>query len=97
MNLEGKAAIITGGGTGVGRAAAMLLAEQGCAVLVNYSRSREGAEETAAECEKRGVKALAYRADGQKQRARELLADLRARGGGREDVRAQVDEALATL
>jgi NAD(P)-dependent dehydrogenase (short-subunit alcohol dehydrogenase family) len=63
MNLEGKAAIVTGGGTGVGRAAAMALARQGCSVLVNYSRSRDGAEAAAEECEKLGVKALAFRAD----------------------------------
>ena len=63
MNLEGNAAIVTGGGTGVGRQTAIRLAEQGCSVLVNYSRSREGAEQAAAECEKLGVKALAVRAD----------------------------------
>ena len=47
MELEGRAAIVTGGGTGVGRATAHLLADQGCDVLVNYSRSKAGAEETA--------------------------------------------------
>ncbi len=40
-----------------------MLAEQGCSVLVNYSRSREGAEKAAAECEKLGVKSIAVRAD----------------------------------
>lgn len=63
MNLEGNAAIVTGAGTGVGRQTALQLADQGCSVLVNYSRSREGAEQTAADCEKRGVKAIAVRAD----------------------------------
>jgi 3-oxoacyl-[acyl-carrier protein] reductase len=63
MDLEGRAAIVTGAGTGVGRETARKLAEQGCHVLVNYSRSREGAEETAAACEQLGVKALAVRAD----------------------------------
>jgi len=63
MNLEGRAAIVTGAGTGVGRETAIKLAKQGCSVLANYSRSREGAEATAAECEKLGVKALAVRAD----------------------------------
>jgi 3-oxoacyl-[acyl-carrier protein] reductase len=63
MNLSGKAAIVTGGGTGVGRATSLLLADQGCDVLVNYNRSQDGAEATAAECEKRGVKAIAVRAD----------------------------------
>jgi len=63
MELEGKAAIVTGAGTGVGSQTAIRLARQGCSVLVNYSRSREGAEKTAAECEKLGVKAIAVRAD----------------------------------
>jgi 3-oxoacyl-[acyl-carrier protein] reductase len=63
MKLEGGAAIVTGAGTGVGSQTARMLAEQGCAVLVNYSRSRDGAEKTAAACEKLGVKAIAVRAD----------------------------------
>jgi 3-oxoacyl-[acyl-carrier protein] reductase len=63
MELDGRAAIVTGAGTGVGRQTAIQLAEQGCSVLVNYSRSKAGAEETAAECERRGVKAIAVRAD----------------------------------
>ena len=37
MNVAGKAALITGGGTGVGRATALQLAKLGCSVLVNYS------------------------------------------------------------
>ena len=63
MQLEGKAAIVTGSSSGVGRATAHLLADQGCSVVVNYSRSREGAEKTAAECERRGVQAIVVQAD----------------------------------
>ena len=63
MDLDGRAAIVTGAGTGVGRETALRLAKQGCSVLLNYNRSREGAEEAAAECEKQGVKAIAVRAD----------------------------------
>ena len=63
MQLEGKAAIVTGSGTGVGRATALALAEQGCSVLVNYSRSKDAAEKVAAEAASKGVKALAVRAD----------------------------------
>jgi len=63
MDLQGKAAIVTGGGTGVGRATALRLAERGCSVLVNYSRSQEAAERTARECEAHGVRSLAFRAD----------------------------------
>ena len=63
MDVGGKAAIITGGGTGVGRATALGLARRGCSVLVNYSRSREDAEKTAAELSGLGVRALAFQAD----------------------------------
>lgn len=63
MNLEDKAAIVTGAGTGVGRATALALAERGCSVLVNYSRSEEAALAVVAEAEGHGVKALAFRAD----------------------------------
>jgi 3-oxoacyl-[acyl-carrier protein] reductase len=63
MNVQGKAAIVTGGGTGVGRATALALAERGCHVLINYSRSAEEAEQTAAEIRSRGVRGVAIQAD----------------------------------
>jgi 3-oxoacyl-[acyl-carrier protein] reductase len=63
MKLEGKAAIVTGGGTGVGAATAQALAERGCSVLVNYSRSKQGAEQTVAAVEAAGAKALAFQCD----------------------------------
>jgi 3-oxoacyl-[acyl-carrier protein] reductase len=63
VEIEGKAAIVTGAGTGVGRATALALAARGCSVVVNYSRSRVDAERTAAECSKLGVIALPYQAD----------------------------------
>src|SRR5687767_8336236 len=63
MDLQGKAAIVTGGGTGVGRATALSLARGGCSVLVNYSRSRDEAEQTAADIAALGVKGVAVQAD----------------------------------
>jgi 3-oxoacyl-[acyl-carrier protein] reductase len=63
MDLRDKAALVTGGGTGVGRATTLALAERGCAVVVNYSRSKDEAEETAAEARALGVEAFAYAAD----------------------------------
>jgi 3-oxoacyl-[acyl-carrier protein] reductase len=63
MELGGKAAIVTGGGTGVGRATALELARRGCGVLVNYSRSKEEAEGTAADARALGVRAVAVRGD----------------------------------
>ena len=63
MSIEGRAAIITGGGTGVGRATALGLAELGVNVAVNYSRSAEDAMSTADDCEAAGVQAVAIQAD----------------------------------
>jgi len=63
MNVEGKVALVTGGGTGVGRATALALAERGCHVAVNYSRSKAEAEATAADVERAGVRGIPVRAD----------------------------------
>ncbi|RMD85169.1 MAG: glucose 1-dehydrogenase [Candidatus Dadabacteria bacterium] len=63
MNLEGKAALVTGSAVGVGRAVVLDLARRGCNVVVNYSRSRQEAEQTAAEAERLGVRALCLQAD----------------------------------
>ena len=63
MEINGKAAIVTGGGTGVGRALVLRLAAAGCSVLVNYRRSRDDAEAVAKQAEALGVTALAFQAD----------------------------------
>jgi 3-oxoacyl-[acyl-carrier protein] reductase len=56
-------ALITGGGTGVGRATTLQLATRGYDVVVNYSRSRTDAEQTAAEARERGARALPLACD----------------------------------
>ncbi|MDH3753375.1 MAG: SDR family oxidoreductase [Acidimicrobiia bacterium] len=63
MELSGRAALVTGGGTGIGRATALQLASRGCSVAVNYSRSADAADETAALARDAGVDAIAVRGD----------------------------------
>lgn len=63
MDLSGKAGIVTGGATGVGRATAIALARRGCGVAVNYRRSKREAEETVREIEAAGGKCRAVQAD----------------------------------
>jgi 3-oxoacyl-[acyl-carrier protein] reductase len=86
MEIEGKAAIVTGGGTGVGRATALKLAQGGCSVLVNYSRSEAAAEEVAAEAAALGVKAIAHRADVSDDAACRAMAQAAQDAFGRLDV-----------
>jgi 3-oxoacyl-[acyl-carrier protein] reductase len=46
IDLSGKRAFVTGGGRGIGRATALLLARAGCRVAVGYRSRKEDAEET---------------------------------------------------
>jgi 3-oxoacyl-[acyl-carrier protein] reductase len=62
-NEEGKVAIITGSATGVGAAAAIMLAEKGINVVINYTRSKDDAEATAETCRAKGAEAITCQAD----------------------------------
>ncbi|MCK4721709.1 MAG: SDR family NAD(P)-dependent oxidoreductase, partial [Dehalococcoidia bacterium] len=55
MSLEGKLALVTGSGRGIGRATALKLASLGCDIIVNYFRRRETAENTAKDIQALGV------------------------------------------
>ena len=86
MNLQDKAAVVTGASRGVGRATALALARGGCSVLVNYSRSRNEAEATMAEVRALGVKALCFQADVSDDRACRAMMAAAAREFGRLDI-----------
>lgn len=63
MNLKDKVAIVTGAGSGIGRATALRLAAEGVNVIVNYSQSEEGALEVVENIMNDGGVAFPYRAD----------------------------------
>ncbi len=62
-NLNGKVALVTGGGRGIGRAIAVALARAGCDVAVSYRERRDDAASAADEIRKSGRKAAVLRAD----------------------------------
>jgi NAD(P)-dependent dehydrogenase (short-subunit alcohol dehydrogenase family) len=62
-NLNGKVALVTGGGRDVGGDIARSLAAEGAIVAVNYSRSQAEAEAVVRSIEATGGKAKAYKAD----------------------------------
>ena len=61
--LEGKAALITGGDSGIGRAVAIAFAREGADVAIAYLNEDDDARETAALVEKAGRKAVTIPGD----------------------------------
>jgi 3-oxoacyl-[acyl-carrier protein] reductase len=65
--LKNQVAVVTGASKGIGAGIAKALADEGAAVVVNYSSSKEGADKVVAEITASGGKALAVQADVSKQ------------------------------
>ena len=61
--LEGKTALITGAGSGIGRAIAVVFAREGASIGINYNRNEKGAGETLRLVEEAGSEGMALKAD----------------------------------
>ena len=58
-----KIALITGGSRGLGRSAALSLADQGINLIITYKSNREAAEQVIKELSEKGVKAAPLQLD----------------------------------
>lgn len=82
MELKDKVILITGGGTGVGRATALKLAARGAKIVVNYRRSEKEADEVVKEIQQLGGSGFAYKADvAIEQEVQDLVAYIAATYG----------------
>ncbi len=82
QNLDGRVALVTGASTGIGRWAAIALAECGASVGINYNKNQAGAEETRGIIESQGGRAIIIQADvSTKSGAQSLVETTRAQLG----------------
>ena len=86
QNNTRRAALVTGGGRGIGRAICLALAANGYDVAVNYAASANAAEQTAEACRALGVQAVTLKADVTDPAACQTLVDTAAKTFGRLDV-----------
>jgi 3-oxoacyl-[acyl-carrier protein] reductase len=86
MDVKGCAAVVTGSATGVGAATAKLLAQKGCNVVINYTKSEAEAKETEAACRKLQVDTLLFKGDVSKDDDCRRMADEAAKRWGRLDI-----------
>jgi 3-oxoacyl-[acyl-carrier protein] reductase len=74
MKFKDKVVLVTGGGTGLGRAMGLLFAREGAAVVVNYSKSEARAKEVVDRIDAMGGQAVDIRADvSRDSQARQLI------------------------
>jgi 3-oxoacyl-[acyl-carrier protein] reductase len=97
MKLSGRVALVTGGGTGMGRAIAETFAREGAKVAVNYSRSQAEAEETVSAICAGGGTAMAIGADVSEDSEVRAMVDQVGRAFGRLDVLVNVRAAVPLL
>jgi 3-oxoacyl-[acyl-carrier protein] reductase len=86
LRLKGQVALVTGGGTGIGRGISLAFAREGAAVVLNYQKSKEKAEATVQQIRGGGGHAVAVQADVRREADCKRLVDETVRESGRLDV-----------
>jgi NAD(P)-dependent dehydrogenase (short-subunit alcohol dehydrogenase family) len=84
--MKGKVCLVTGGGTGIGRAAALKMAEEGATAVAIAGRREAEIESAAAECRTLGAQAVAIKTDVTRENDVERLIRTTVERYGRLDV-----------
>ncbi|HLZ64060.1 MAG TPA: SDR family oxidoreductase [Ktedonosporobacter sp.] len=84
--MQGKVALIAGGGRGIGGATARLLGKRGASVVVNYLQNATAAEQTVADIHSYGGQAIAVQGDVRNDEQREALIQQTMQTYGRIDI-----------
>jgi 3-oxoacyl-[acyl-carrier protein] reductase len=84
--LDGRAAIVTGGSRGIGKAICLALAAAGADVLLTYERRAVDAEEVARVIEKKGRRGMAIQGDVQQRGDMDAVVDRALQEFGRLDI-----------
>ncbi len=86
MTLKGKVAIVTGGNTGIGKAVALALAEQGANVVIDYVSNEQATEDLEKQIVALGDQAIGVDADVSKVADLQMLIDKAVEAMGRLDI-----------
>lgn len=86
MSLQGQVAIVTGASRGIGRAAAIELAQQGARVVVNYCNNRAAAQDVVDCITQDGGEAMLHAADVREEPAVQSMVEATLQQWGRLDI-----------
>ena len=86
LGLTGKVALVTGGSRGIGAAAALMLAEEGATVIVNYVNRADAAQQIIEHINNSGGRAMSYKADVAKLEEVEALVQAALEEYGKLDI-----------